>query len=117
MKRGLLIPQKNYPDVTHLSQCARLAVALHLFQGYCDCRGLINPKTDLYLNHLWEIDRYLDHLWEFVGLIGDGEAFGRWVQRKPPLTHAGPGDPLPAGFNDFLAAAGALESEFLQVLS
>ncbi|VTS06825.1 unnamed protein product [Tuwongella immobilis] len=44
------------PDVSVLSQRARLAVALHLFRGYCDRRSLHHP----------EIDRYLGHLWEFV---------------------------------------------------
>ncbi|VTS07582.1 hypothetical protein [Tuwongella immobilis] len=94
------------PDVSGLSQRARLAIALHLFHGYCDGRGLHHP----------EIDRYLAHLWEFVGLYGDPGAFSEWVGREPDLTHVGLGDPYPPPFAAALAAAGVAEAEFRRAL-
>jgi hypothetical protein len=44
--------------VRPLSLSARIAIALHLFRGYCNRRGL---------KHL-EIDRFVTHLWEFIVL-------------------------------------------------
>jgi hypothetical protein len=87
------------PDVTGLSLRARLAVALHLFRGYCECRGL---------QHV-EIDRYLTYLWEFVGSSAD-------TGREPELIHVGLGDPFPLDFLEAMASAGVRESEFRQAL-
>ena len=98
--------ERCFPDVSALSLRARLAVALHLFRGYCDRRGVDHP----------EIRRYLDHLWDFIELYGDAEAFGRWVEQEPPLTHTGLGDPFPPGFAGALAAAGVPEGEFRRAL-
>jgi hypothetical protein len=103
----LPITNRNYPDVTPLSQRARLAIALHLFQGFCDCCGITHP----------ELGRYLDHLWQFIGFCGDGgKSFEGWKKNEPPLTFAGLGDPLPAGFGDVLAAAGVSERTFRRAL-
>ena len=93
-------------DVSGLSQRARLAVALHLFRGYCDCRGFHHP----------EIDRYLGHLWEFIGLYGDPVAFSEWTEREPDLTHVGLGDTYPPGFDEVLTAAGVPGLEFRRAL-
>jgi hypothetical protein len=58
----------------------------------------------------------LDHLWEFVGLSSDEGAFRRWIENEPPLTHAGLGDPYPAGFDQVLATAGVPAAEFRRSL-
>jgi hypothetical protein len=103
----LAIPSEQHPDVKPLSQRARLAIALHLFRGYCSRRGLAHP----------EIDRLLAHLWEAVGFWTDGEAFGRWVKREPPLVYAGLGDPYPTGFEEALRSAAVPAAEFQDALS
>jgi hypothetical protein len=98
--------RSGFPDVSALSQRARLAIALHLFRGYGERRGLAHP----------EIERYLDHLWEFVGLCGDGEAFGRWIKREPALTYVGLGDDYPQEFAEYLTQAAVPLDEFRYVL-
>ncbi len=90
-----------------LSLSARLAIALHLFRGYCNRRGLDHP----------EIDRFLEHLWEFIALPVDGGGLEPWRKREPPLTHVGLGDDYPAGFEAVLRAAGVSAADFRQVLT
>src|SRR5262245_9990032 len=97
---------KSLPNVTALSQRARLAVALHLFRRYCDCRRLAHE----------EIDQFLDHLWAFVGLRGDPAAFEKWRHAEPPLTEAGLGGSYPVGFDRVLESAGVPEEEFRRAL-
>jgi hypothetical protein len=82
-----------------------LALALHLFRGYCKRRGVEHP----------DVDRYVDYLWEFIG-FDDPEAFGRWVKKEPPLVAAGLGCEFRTAFKQVLAAAGVSEKEFQQAL-
>ena len=89
-----------------LSLSARIAIALHLFRGYCNRRGLIHP----------EIDRFVEHLWEFIALPVGGGGFEPWRQREPLLTHIGLGDDFPAEFESVLTVAGVSSVEFRQVL-
>ncbi len=89
-----------------LSLSARIAIALHLFRGYCNRRGLNHP----------DIGRFVEHLLEFIALPPGGGGFGSWVKREPPLTHAGLGDDFPLGFDSVLRSAGVSASEFRQVL-
>ncbi len=90
------------PDISPLSLRARLAIALRLFAGYCEGRGLRHP----------EVAAYLDYLWWFVGLSGSTEAFGEWSGAEVPLVGAGLGYEYPPGFEAFLAARGVPETEF-----
>lgn len=93
-------------DVTALSLRARLALALRLFAGYCELRGLHHP----------EVAAYLDYLWRFIGMPGSSEAFGRWTADEPPLVGAGLGWEYPPGFVGLLADCGVPEREFRRVL-
>jgi hypothetical protein len=99
-------PPEGFPDLTGLSLLARLAVALHLFHGYCNVRRLVHP----------EIDRYLDHLWKFIGLSHSGGEFDWWVENQPDLIYTGLGHEYPVGFDELLATAGVQESEFRNVV-
>jgi len=90
-----------------LSLSARIAIALHLFRGYCNRRGLSHP----------EIDRFVNHLWEFISLPPDGAGFKDWEERTPPLTYTGLGDEFPPGFELILAAAGVPVGQFEKALS
>jgi hypothetical protein len=90
-----------------LSLSARIAIALHLFRGYCNRRGL---------DHL-EIDRFVEHLWDFITLPAGGGGFGDWKKREPPLTYVGLGDDLPPEFDSVLGAASVSAAEFRQVLT
>jgi hypothetical protein len=90
-----------------LSLRARLAIALRFFHGYCDRLGVVHP----------EIDHFLECLWDFVEFIGDGNAFGRWVDNQAPLVYTGLGDRCPSKVREALVAAGVPEKEFLLALS
>jgi hypothetical protein len=92
--------------VRPLSLSARIAIALHLFQGYCNRRGLNHP----------EIERFVEHLWEFIALPVGGGGFEPWRKREPPLTHVGLGDDFPLGFESVLRGAGVSAAEFRLVL-
>jgi hypothetical protein len=94
------------PDVTGLSLRARLAIALRLFAGYCERRGLAHP----------EIAAYLQYLWRFVGMPGSPEAFGQWEADQPPLVDVGLGWEYPPGFDTILAARGVPEREFRRLI-
>ena len=104
---GHTIPADDSHDIRPLSLSARIAIALHLFQGYCNRRGL---------DHL-EIERFVEHLWEFIALPAGGGGFEDWKKREPPLTYVGLGDDIPPEFDSVLRAAGVSASEFRQVLS
>ncbi|HVK19210.1 MAG TPA: hypothetical protein VM533_19915 [Fimbriiglobus sp.] len=82
-----------------------MAVALHLFEGYCKSRGLDHP----------EITAYVDYLWRFIGLSRP-EAFESWEAEQPPLVGVGLGDEFPAGVEDHLRVHGVPEAEFRWVL-
>jgi len=90
-----------------LSLSARIAIALHLFRGYCNRRGLDHP----------EIHRFVEHLWEFIGLPPGGGGFDQWVKREPALTFVGLGDDFPPEFDSVLRAAKVSAAEFRQALS
>jgi hypothetical protein len=90
-----------------LSLRARIAIALHLFRGYCNRRGL---------DHL-EIDRFVEHRWEFITLPDGGGWFDDWKKREPPLTYVGLGVDFPPEFDAVLGAASVCAAEFRQVLS
>jgi hypothetical protein len=90
-----------------LSLSARIAIALHLFRGYCNRRGLDHP----------EIDRFVEHLWEFIALPPGGGGFREWVKREPPLTYVGLGDHYTAEFDSVLRAASVSAAEFRQALT
>ncbi len=94
------------PDITNLSLHARLAIALRLFAGYCERRGLAHP----------EIVGYLEYLWRFIGLPGTPEAFGQWEAGWPPLIETGLGWDYPPGFESLLASRGVPEREFRQAV-
>jgi hypothetical protein len=104
---GHTIPTRRTHDVRPLSLNARIAIALHLFHGYCHRRGL---------NHL-EIDRFVSHLWEFITLPVGGSGFEDWRKREPALTHVGLGDDFPPEFESVLRVAGVSAAEFREVLS
>lgn len=93
-------------DISALSLRARLALALRLFAGYCDRRGLVHP----------EISAYLDHLWRFLAVGNAGEGFEEWISDRTPLLFAGLGDEYPPDFEAFLAARTVSEREFRQAL-
>ncbi|MBI1915264.1 MAG: hypothetical protein HYS12_11075 [Planctomycetes bacterium] len=92
------------PDVASLSLPARLAVALHLFTGYCRHWGLDHP----------ELSSFVEHLWAYMQVRGD--TFEAWYSRRPPLVEAGMGWDYPDGFKDYLASRGVPEAEFHRVL-
>jgi hypothetical protein len=86
---------------------ARLGVALHLFAGYCRCRGLDHS----------EIGRYIEYMWAFVALPGGGVGFDEWEFSRPDLVDAGLGyDDWPAGLSEHLAHQGVAEAEFRAAL-
>jgi hypothetical protein len=95
-------------DIQHirpLSLCARIAIALHLFRGYCNQIGLNHP----------EIDRFVEHLWEFIALPPDG--FDSWEKRQPSLTFVGLGDDFEVDFRSVLISAGVSVASFRRALS
>ena len=94
------------PDITALSLRARLAIALRLFAGYCQRRGLDHP----------EVVAYLEHLWRFITLPGTSGAFERWETDGPALIETGLGGEYPPGFGSLLAARGVPEQEFRQAV-
>jgi hypothetical protein len=94
-------------DVRPLSLGARIAIALHLFRGYCNRRGLNHP----------EMDRFVEHLWEFIALPVGGGGFEPWTRREPPLTRVGLGNDIPQDFDSVLRIAGVSPEEFRQVLA
>lgn len=94
------------PDIAALSLRARLAIALRLFAGYCERRGLAHP----------ELVAYLEHLWRFIALPDSPEAVGQWDADPPPLIETGLGWEYPPGFLSLLAARGVPEHEFRQAV-
>lgn len=94
------------PDLAPLSLRARLAIALRLFAGYCERRGLDHP----------EVGVYLDYLWRFIGMGGSAEAFGQWTADEPALVGTGLGWEYPPEFEALLAARGVPEQEFRQAV-
>ena len=65
--RGLYdVGEGPIPDITLLSLRVRLAIALRLFAGYCERRGLAHAK----------VDAYLEYLWRFIGMPCSSSAFG-----------------------------------------
>jgi hypothetical protein len=105
-RRRASIPRDPLTEVAALSLTARLGVALHLFAGYCRCRGVDHP----------EVGRYAEHMWAFVALPGGGVGFDEWQAATPALVDAGLGYEWPAGFVAHLAARGVAESEFRSAL-
>jgi hypothetical protein len=89
-----------------LSLQARLSIALRLFAGYCDRRGLAHPEVAAYINSLWG----------FIRLPGSTEAFVAWESSQPPLVDAGLGYEYPPGFEAFLESRGVPEREFRHAL-
>jgi hypothetical protein len=102
---GQVIPGDDLSELAALSMRARLAIALHLFAGYCGRRRLNHP----------DVESFVEHLWRFMGLKG-GEDFERWEFGRPPLIDAGMGWEYPPGFEAFLAARGIPQAEFRRVL-
>jgi hypothetical protein len=94
------------PDITALSLRARLAIALRLFAGYCERRGLAHP----------EVVAYLEYLWRFINLPGTPEAFRQWEADQPPLIQTGLGWEYPPGFGALLTTRGVPEREFRQAV-
>lgn len=90
------------PDVTALSLQARLAIALCLFAGYCQRRGLVHP----------EVTAYLDYLWRFIGLSDSPGEFDQWEADRPDLVEVGLGYEYPLGFEALLEAVKVPEREF-----
>lgn len=101
------MPANDSRNLRRLSLRARIAIALHLFRGYCNRHSLDDP----------EIDRFLEHLWEFIALPVDGSEFEPWRKREPPLTYVGLGDDSPSDFDSVLRMAGVSAGEFRQVLA
>lgn len=90
-----------------MSLSARIAIALHLFRGYCYRRGLDHP----------EIDRFIEHLWEFITLPPGGGGFDEWQKREPPLTFVGLGDDFAHDFECLLDARDVSVVEFRHILA
>jgi hypothetical protein len=91
-----------------LSLNARLAVALHLFAGYCHCRGLNYP----------DIDQYIEHMWGFItlSLPEGGGGFDAWEKSRPELVDSGMGWNLLERVADHLAERRVNEAEFHSAL-
>jgi hypothetical protein len=101
------IPHDPLSEVAALSLTARLAVALHLFAGYCRRRGLDHP----------ELAQYIEHMWGFAAAWqGGGEGFDEWYFGRPDLAEAGLGYEYPEGFETYLATTGVSEQEFRAAL-
>lgn len=81
-------------------------MALHMFEGFCRCRGLDHP----------EIGRYIEHMWAFAALPGGGVGFDEWEFGSPDLVDAGLGHEWPAGLSEQLAHKGVAEAEFRAAL-
>jgi hypothetical protein len=92
-------------ELRALSLTARLAVALHCFERYCQAHQLIAP----------EITVFLDYLWEFP-LLDGSSAFRAWESRQPDLVTVGLGGDFPDTCLAWLEAAGISTSEFHQLL-
>lgn len=88
-----------------LSLTARLAIALHCLERYCE-------KFEL---HHVEIDAFLDDLWEFP--LVDERRWNEWEQGHPQLVGAALGDAWPAGFKEFLNAHHIDPESFRELLS
>jgi hypothetical protein len=93
-------------EVATLSLIARLGVALHLFAGYCRCRGIDHP----------EVGRFVEHMWAFAALPGGGEGFEDWLLDRPDLAESGLGYEWPSGFAEYLRSHGVAEEEFRSAL-
>ena len=100
------MPRDPLSEVAELSLTARVCVALHLFTGYCRCRGLDHP----------EVARYLEHMWGFAALPGGGQGFEEWEFSHPALVDVGLGCEYPDGFEAYLATKGVPASEFRAAL-
>jgi hypothetical protein len=104
-KGGRTIPKGLIWELSSLSLSGRLAVALHLFEGYCERRGLDHP----------ELQTFVDSLWRSIGPIGPEEV-KKWEAEQPPLVGAGLGWEYPSGFEEYLDSHEVPELEFRSVL-
>ena len=96
----------SIPEISHLSLCARLAIVLRLFAGYCEKRQLKHP----------EIEIYLEYLWWFVGMIQESSEFDRWCEAQPIILETGLGYEYPSGFERHLASQNIPEPEFRHLI-
>lgn len=87
-----------------MSLTARLAVALHCFEAFCNKMEMVNP----------EIDALLDHLWEFP--LVDRDHWDEWDGSHPALVEVGLGEPWPSGFEEMLIKRGIDPVQFRTLL-
>lgn len=100
------MPHQYVSEVADLSLLARLAVAMHLFTGYCNQRELAHR----------EIDGFIEYLWRFFTVNGPGD-LRAWEADRPPLIGTGLGCEYPSEFEEFLACRGVSVHEFRQILA
>jgi hypothetical protein len=94
--------EKTVGEYSLLSLPARVAVALHCFEGYCRAKGLRHYLIDTFLNHMWELP-----------VIA---SFPEWESRNGDLVDAGLGDPFPQEIVTLLRSVGASEEEFRRLV-
>jgi hypothetical protein len=92
-------------SLDQLSLTARLAIALHCFERYCQAHRLTSPA----------ISEFLDYLWQLPTIRGS-KAFVDWEQHSPTLVDVGLGAYFSEDFIVQLHAAGIAPSEFQALL-
>jgi hypothetical protein len=95
----------THQSLAQLSLAARLAIALHCFEQYCQAHRLSSPA----------IVEFLDYLWQFPTIHGP-EAFRSWERKQPLLVDIGLGGYFPEGYSEWLQDAGIEPAEFRALL-
>jgi hypothetical protein len=91
--------------LAQLSLAARLAVALHCFERYCQAHRLTSPALTEFLDYLWELST-----------IHGLEAFRGWERKQPLLVDIGLGGYFPEGYSEWLQDTGIEPAEFRALL-
>ena len=89
-----------------LSLTAREAIALLVFEDYCNSHNIESILIDEFLSYLWQ--------WP---LINGPDEFEPWESKRPELVNYGLGDPASIQLIELLDASGIDESEFRDIIS
>lgn len=93
--------RKNLKEAKSLSLIARLAVALHCFEGCCNAWGLESPL----------IREFLDYMWEWPVKM-TAACFGEWESKSAALVEFGLGGEIPGELKGLPENAGVTKDLF-----